>query len=808
MQDFESGFERPPEGEQAPSLQECAARLGLNPNDIRTLPFSEGDATAGSESELQAAVLGRAESVDLPVSIRESNYYANVIRQAAWGDASPKAISALEDYLRSNSEGVWENSWVRLPKRLLGRKAKLVLQEDLKADKGDPGSKNRSDADQFLFDQGGESMLRIPVSYLVKLSLAEFADSDSPQLRPIRETANRLMAHFLNDNTSPETYSFHVVRMIPRLGHGRQLARENARRYLLTALLAQSANHRYQLDRSGQEATIFFSPHTPLRQKRLNACISDSFYRELFMSPCLSGWNRGEAKRRYMALCHEVLSRSHLNAPVKLRDAGIIYTNLAVLPDTSNTSLANNGIHISLGSRRLTALRSDPQSGFQAKHEKYLGDLAIKVVEHFLSLFVGTCSAAPFRLHFADFHPERLLGFLAHELDFFHLRRLWKGWRRKARIRLFGRTLTPFGPLWLDLPISRTFRLKGDFVPDFRLIDYLAALLSTETSPALDGRLGNGERLASDLENLGVFDRRMSLYLPYKLREFSAIGFCGFEGRHHSLFPSLEQDMALATDLQALLNALAYKYIAQGEIDHSSIPDSPFDESERRQFLFGSAVGVQEFYVRRRNPNRLMSRILREASRVKTSRRDPRFLIVQGWDYRNALIRVLRQDAPDLIEMLGIEESIEDLTTRLADSQHSASGRLTQGILEEVGTRSPLKMRAEDFNRASESYYRRTLSRAHLEEALRLLERDLEPIQRGGPQVSREAGAALQELFQGGDACRFVAQARSQLSRGLDDHQVEQLVSLTLLAEYEDARRQEVSLEEGGDAALSRAAML
>jgi hypothetical protein len=32
--------------------------------------------------------------------------------------------------------------------------------------------------------------------------------------------------------------------------------------------------------------------------------------------------------------------------------------------------------------------------------------LAIKIVEHFLPLFVGAYSAAPYRLDFADFHPE------------------------------------------------------------------------------------------------------------------------------------------------------------------------------------------------------------------------------------------------------------------------------------------------------------------------------------------------------------------------------------------------------------------
>ena len=56
-------------------------------------------------------------------------------------------------------------------------------------------------------------------------------------------------------------------------------------------------------------------------------------------------------------------------------------------------------------------------------------------------------------------------------------------------------------------------------MPDFRLIDYLVFLLSTNTSPSLSGALGNSERLKRDLASLGVFDSRMSLYLLIKLRE-------------------------------------------------------------------------------------------------------------------------------------------------------------------------------------------------------------------------------------------------------------------------------------------------
>lgn len=134
-----------------------------------------------------------------------------------------------------------------------------------------------------------------------------------------------------------------------------------------------------------------------MRQRLLNDLIPDVFYRELFMSSCLSGWQCGEEKHHYMALCHEVLSRSQLNALGKLKEAGIIANNLVVLPNASNISLANNGTHLSLGSRVLTGLMADAGSCYGELEEKHYGDLVIKICEHFLPLIAGTAVSVPTR---------------------------------------------------------------------------------------------------------------------------------------------------------------------------------------------------------------------------------------------------------------------------------------------------------------------------------------------------------------------------------------------------------------------------
>ena len=517
-------------------LKYLSIEAGLSDRFLEDLPFSVNDATAGSENELQTIVEGKKHNVDLPITIEQSNYFRNIIKRAAAGDAPKTVITDLEKFLNDNTENVWENSWVRFPRRVLCQFASAVFNGDLRSDKKDPYSEPRADIHKFIFYENGEEFVRIPVSYLLKLSLADVIGSQSAIPGIARQSGERFMHHFLNDNTSPETFSFHVTPLRQETGMGKAIARETSKRYLLTQLLAMYANEKFLLRASGQVVKVYFSTHPPIRQKKLNEIISDSFYRELFINPCLSGWDTGEAKYNYMHLCHQVLSRSQLNAVAKLREADIITNNLVVLPNTSNISLANNGTHISLGSIKLSNYLQDKSSGFSKAHEKYLGDLVIKMVEHFLPLFVGTYSAAPYRLDFTDFQPEKALGFLPHELDYTHLRMLWRRWKKKANLKFLGRPITPFGPIWLDKLISTVFQLKGDFVPDFRLIDYFVALLSTDQSPALNGMIGNGTRLKKDLSDLGVFDTKMPPYLLYRLREFETMGFSGFEGRYYSLF--------------------------------------------------------------------------------------------------------------------------------------------------------------------------------------------------------------------------------------------------------------------------------
>ncbi len=627
--------------------------------------------------------------------------------------------------------------------------------------------------------------MRLPISYAMKLSLADLAGTQPHMPEPMRAEVSRLMRHFLNDNTSPETTSFHIVTADSKYSLGERAAREAARRFLFTSLLISWANRRFGLLESGQRVLVYHAPVPSVHQEELSSCISDSFYRELFMSPCLSGWRDGEAKYEYMHLCHQVLSRSQLNAVAKLREAGIIANELIVLPSLSNVSLANNGVHVSMASRTLDR-RLRCSSGFLPADEKRLGDLAIKIYEHFLPLFVGTHTAAPYRIGFTQFHPERLLSFLPHELDFTHLRLLWREWKEKANLSAFGHPLTPYGPRWLDRMIASLFRLRGDCVPDARLLTYPVAWLNTEHASALDGTQHNIRRLSSELDELGIVDQRMSFYMPLRLREHERDGYSGFEARYYSLFPSYDRDMAPALRLQQFLLAVAYKLALQGELTHEQIPDDPTSESERRQPFFFSAAGLPAFYVHQDSRNQLLRTILLHCKKTRPSRRHPRYVRISIRDYRRAALAFVQQIGAELAESMNMQSTLADLASRCNDKEQEASNRLIGGVMAGCAE-STMNIEAREFNRMAEDFYREGLRREHLREAFAHLREDFTTLDRSGENELRRRilhGVRVQE------PARFLQDVEPRVPADeLSLQEVAALLNLLLVLTEQDTRR-------------------
>jgi hypothetical protein len=757
---------------------------------LHDLPFGPTDVTGGSEDELQAVVAGKPGSCDLPIAIRDSKFHRNLTKRILSGEAPRKAYLEIEEFLNDPAE-VWENSWVRFPANRLSAHALETLHRDLGLGSRNGHLPTRTDSHRYSFEQEGQGWVRVPISYSLKLALDDVIGSQPHMPQRMRAEAERLLGHFSNDNTSPETTSFHVVSANAHRSLGEQVARESARRFLFTTLLMMWANKRFGLSEHGQRGMVYHGPHPPLRQTELSSYISDSFYRELFMSPCLSGWDDGEAKAEYMHLCHQVLSRSQLNSVAKLREAGIIANNLIVLPNPSNVSLANNGIHVSMGSRSLSRALHAEEPANALWQEKWLGDLAIKVFEHFLPLFVGTYSAAPYRIGFAQFHPELLLAFLPHELDFTHLRLMWREWKEKAKLKILGRPATPYGPEWLDDAIAKLFGLRGDLVPDYRLLNYPVAWLSTEHASALDGEPGNTSRLAAELDQLGIVDRRMSFYMPLRLRQMATCGYSGFEARYYSLFPSYDRDMAPAVDLQQLLLAAAYRMALEGSVRHEDIPDDATFESERRQPFFFSAAGLPAFYVHKRTRNEFLRRILRHCKNTRSSWRHPEYLRVSVSDYRHALVAFLDETAAGTVQEFEASLLLGDLRWRLADKRMRASERVVSEILHRSDERDATRMDATAFNRAAEKYYREDLRELQLREALQHVSEDLRSSATLADPSTRSmirCGVRVQ------DPIRFLDSIGDRLMReDLSQTEIESLLNLLLVLSAAETDRREPS---------------
>jgi hypothetical protein len=231
------------------------------------------------------------------------------------------------------------------------------------------------------------------------------------------------------------------------------------------------------------------------------------------------------------------------------------------------------------------------------------------------------------------------------------------------------------------------------------------------------------------------------------MRAYDTMGFSGFESRYYSLFPSFSQDMAKALELQNFLHALAFKYMAEGIADHHHIPDDPFVESERRQITFGCAIGIPTFYIRRDTKNEFLKRILAECRRIRQSRRYPGYFRVYHIEYCRALLKIIRRDGADLIELFQMEETIDDLTRRIDDpAQAGAFGKLKQGILNKSGMSSPLSLKGDTVNREAENYYRNDLRKDHFHEAWLFFQQDLSKLLKLPNRHGEEARQAFKMM--------------------------------------------------------------
>jgi hypothetical protein len=83
-------------------------------------------------------------------------------------------------------------------------------------------------------------------------------------------------------------------------------------------------------------------------------------------------------------------------------------------------------------------------------------------------------------------------------------------------------------------------------------------------------------------------------------------------------------------------------------------------------------------------------------------------------------------EGADVIDMLGLQDTIQDLTERVADKENRSTARkLKSAILKKLGADNVFQVRAEEFNCEAENYYRTDLMRHHMREALHFLSEDV-----------------------------------------------------------------------------------
>ncbi len=158
-----------------------------------------------------------------------------------------------------SSEQTWENSWVRFPRRQLNAYSRAVLRSDLRAGKRITAGPLRFDVHRFSFSGQGVQMLRIPISYLLKLGLADgIGQVNFPAL--VKRTGEEMLEHFLNGNTSPEPHSFCPVSQVDGGRVGPAVAVETLMRCLLAQLVVPYTNRRLGLENSGPKIIVCFCP--------------------------------------------------------------------------------------------------------------------------------------------------------------------------------------------------------------------------------------------------------------------------------------------------------------------------------------------------------------------------------------------------------------------------------------------------------------------------------------------------------------------------------------------------------------------
>jgi hypothetical protein len=220
--------------------------------------------------------------------------------------------------------------------------------------------------------------------------------------------------------------------------------------------------------------------------------------------------------------------------------------------------------------------------------------------------------------------------------------------------------------------------------------------------------------------------------------------------------------------------------VIDGTISHADIPDDPCTESERRQIFFAAAIGVPTVFIRADTKNLVLRRIIAQVAQQRLSRRYKGYLRVEVAAYQLACLEVLRRECGTIPGNEGAADIFDRLEAMLRGAKPTAAAQLTGAILDKHGRGSdPMRLKAGDFNRAAETYYRTDLCRLHVTDGLETLIDDGKRIDAcADPAI----GALKERLTGSAPAALFIREAGSRLLAGeATDREIHVLILLTLL---------------------------
>jgi hypothetical protein len=184
--------------------------------------------------------------------------------------------------------------------------------------------------------------------------------------------------------------------------------------------------------------------------------------------------------------------------------------------------------------------------------------------------------------------------------------------------------------------------------------------------------------------------------------------------------------------------------------------------------------------------------------RTRASRRYPGYIRAHNREYQKSLIQILKEDAKELIEIMGLQELLNGLENRVEDFQNSSTaGKLTRGILQAGHFYHPLNVPGVEFNLAAEGYYRNQLRIQHMNEGLAFLEDEFRKLDSHAFCDGCFYRETIHKILGGQSAAEFLTGVKKDLwAENISVEVLRKLIHLTLLTIHTSIRHAEQELSE------------